>query len=137
MLRLLPVVVYIGFIVFCLIDCIQTPEEEVRNLPKVVWVILILLFEIIGSVAWLVAGRPQRRRAATAGWPAPRAGSFPEYQRPRATMAPDDDPEFLRTLKSTNDDHERLLKKWEDDLKRREGELRDDQPDDGSAAPKP
>ena len=39
-------------------------------------------------------------------------------------MAPDDDPEFLRSLKKRNQEHDDFRRKWEEDLKRREDELR-------------
>ena len=126
LLRFLPFFLEIGLLVFCLIDCIQTPPEDCRNLGKGWWVLLILFFPIIGGVAWLVAGRPQRSRYQ--GW---RQGSgFPEYDRPRPhTRAPDDDPEFIRGMKRVNDEHEETLRKWEEDLRRRESELRrDDDP---------
>jgi Phospholipase_D-nuclease N-terminal len=115
--------------IYALVDCIQTDAAEVRNLPKFLWILLILLFWIVGPIAWLVAGRP---RAETAGRgrssrPTRRPG-FPEHQPP-PTLAPDDDPEFLSQLGRANADHEQMLKKWEDDLRRREEELRKEQGD--------
>jgi hypothetical protein len=59
-------------------------------------------------------------------WPYRTAG-YPEYERPDhlRPRAPDDNPEFLAKLKKDNSDHERLLRTWEDDLRRREEQLRD------------
>jgi hypothetical protein len=111
----------IGMVVFCLIDCVQTPEYSVRNLPKWAWIVLILLFEVIGCVAWLVAGRPSaadRQREYPTGSPEH------DRQRPRRDTAPDDDPEFLRELGRVNTEHEQTLGQWEADLRRREEELR-------------
>ncbi len=82
MSRALSLLAVIGFLVFCLVDCFQTPEERVRNLPKVIWVLLILVVPVAGGVAWLVAGR------TTAHPPGPG----------RRPMAPDDDDDFLRGL---------------------------------------
>ena len=62
MFRGLPVLIEICLFVYCLIDAIQTPSDEMRNLPKVTWVILIILVPFIGSIAWLVAGKPNSRR---------------------------------------------------------------------------
>ena len=44
MLRFAPylAIFEIGLLVYCLIDAIQTPDAEVRNLPKIVWILLIL-----------------------------------------------------------------------------------------------
>lgn len=46
-------------VVYCVLNVITTPEDEVRNLPKLLWLLLVLLFPIVGGIAWLVAGRPQ------------------------------------------------------------------------------
>ena len=56
-------------------------------------------------------------------------------ERPRS-VAPDDDPEFLAKLAKDNSDNADFLKKWEDDLKRREQELRDPGEGDESETPK-
>ncbi|WP_412541823.1 PLD nuclease N-terminal domain-containing protein [Longispora sp. K20-0274] len=108
-------------LVYSAIDCITTPEHEIRNLPKVAWILLILLFSPVGWIAWFVAGRPTSASPARSTW-APGNG-FPERERPRS-LAPDDDPEFLRGLAKQNRDDEKLLKDWEADLRRREEELR-------------
>jgi hypothetical protein len=108
--------------VFCVIDLIQTRDDEVRNLPKIAWLILILLFPPIGSIAWLVAGRPQ----AGARRPAPyerSASAFPEYDRPgrAAGTTAESDEEFLRKIRERAEEQRR--KAAEDKLRREaEGE---------------
>ena len=138
--RGLPLLLELGLLVYCLVDCVQTPDGAHRNLPKWGWIVLILLLPLIGSIAWLVAGRPDRRRADVP-WPSTRTAGFPEYERPRAgrgrSLAPDDDPEFLAGLAARREDEQRLTA-WEQDLRRREEELRrpPTRPDDeGPAAP--
>ena len=95
--RGLPVLLELGLTIFCLIDCIQSPEISIRNLSKWLWIVLILLFPLVGSIAWLVAGRPSpahRRDDYMTG--------YPEYQRDRmAPLGPDDDPAYLRELGNT------------------------------------
>ncbi|MET7390009.1 PLD nuclease N-terminal domain-containing protein [Streptomyces sp. NPDC005529] len=125
MLRYLPFLLVLALWIYAFIDCLNTPEEEVRGLPKVVWVIIILLFGevLVGPVAWLVAGRNRR---GPAGGVASSEGS--RGQRARF-VAPDDNPEFLDSLKAENrkDEGRRdetLLKDWEADLRRREEELK-------------
>ncbi|MBL1094207.1 MULTISPECIES: PLD nuclease N-terminal domain-containing protein [Streptomyces] len=123
MLRYLPFLLVLALWIYAFIDCLNTPESQVRGLPKVVWVIVILLFGevLIGPIAWLVAGK---QRYAVAGG----GGSTPsEWHRNHSTakwVAPDDNPEFLRSLKEENKKDEALLKDWEADLRRREEELR-------------
>ncbi|MEV7686646.1 PLD nuclease N-terminal domain-containing protein [Streptomyces bungoensis] len=94
MLRYLPFLLVLALWIYAFVDCLNTPEEEVRHLPKVVWVIVILLFGevLVGPVAWLLTGRVRR---------APTGGSTPsQWQRDGAArwVAPDDNPEFLRSL---------------------------------------
>jgi hypothetical protein len=117
----LPVLLEVGLLIFCLIEAIQTPADEIRGLSKGWWIVLIIFVPLVGGIAWLVAGRPVRHRT-TNQW---RMGSgFPEYERNRAPRGPDDDPEFLSEIGKVNDEQEETLKKWEADLKRREAEQR-------------
>ena len=120
MLRYLPFLLVLALWIYAFIDCLNTPEEQVRGLPKVIWVIIILLFGevLVGPVAWLVAGKVRQ---------APAGGATPsEWHRSHRTefVAPDDNPEFLKSLKADNKKDEALLKDWEADLRRREEELR-------------
>lgn len=96
--------VEICLLVYCVLNVITTPDHEVRNLPKMVWLLLVLFFPLVGGIAWLACGRPQRpqRSLPYKG----NAGSVPaEYDRPgRATAwSPDDDAAYLRSLKERAD----------------------------------
>lgn len=84
--RLLLFVVPVVLAVIALISCISADEDELRGLPKIVWVLVILLFPLVGSIVYFLAGRPRR---------VPAAGPRPAPPRP---VAPDDDPDFLRSL---------------------------------------
>jgi hypothetical protein len=90
----------LALFIYCVVNVIQTPEAQVRNLPKVVWLLIVLFFPLVGSVAWLVAGRPDSGRARPAAYERP-APTFPEYDRPgRAAAAdPAKDEEFLRQVR--------------------------------------
>lgn len=85
MLRYLPVLLSLALTIYCVVDALQTEETAVRALPKIAWLVLILLFPLVGPVAWLIAGRPPRRPRRTP-------------PRPRGPMGPDDDPDFLRGI---------------------------------------
>ncbi|WP_091673614.1 PLD nuclease N-terminal domain-containing protein [Micromonospora auratinigra] len=108
--------------VCALISCLSAEEGEIRALPRIAWVLIILFFPLVGSIAWFVAGRePHGRRPRTA-WPV--GNGFAESER-RRPVAPDDDPEFLsRLAERTRRDDQELLRRWEDDLRRREEQLR-------------
>jgi len=84
--RIIPILIVLGVTIYALIDCARTPQEEVRNLPKWAWLLLIIFFETIGGIAWLIAGRPKIIGSGT-GIP----------KKPRI-IPPDDDPDFLRSI---------------------------------------
>ena len=131
--RGLPVLLELGLLIYCLIDAIQSPDADIRGLPKWGWLLFIIFLPIVGSVTWLLVGRPVPgyRGASKPGY----SPGFPEHERnlwapgqaaTAGSSAPDDDPEFLRELDKLNSDyeHEQTLKQWEADLKRREEDLR-------------
>jgi hypothetical protein len=45
---------------YCILDVIATNESPIRNLPKVVWHLFVILVPTVGSIAWLLPGRPQK-----------------------------------------------------------------------------
>jgi hypothetical protein len=133
-LYLLIIGLEILLVVLALISCLSAEAGEVRVLPRPVWVVVILLFPLIGSVVYFLAGRPQP--AETGGGGVLARSGHPASPRP---PAPDDDPDFLRTIdRRTRAANEERLQRWEDDLRRREEELRkrnnplDDPPADRS-----
>ena len=85
MLRVLPVLIGLGLAIYALVDCIQTDESKVRGLPKVFWIILIVLITFVGPIAWLIAGK-ERTLPGRGG------------RQRRGPIGPDDDPDFLRGL---------------------------------------
>ncbi|KQW47773.1 hypothetical protein ASC77_15210 [Nocardioides sp. Root1257] len=105
--------------VFCLVDAIGAPADRIRNLPKVGWILLILFFPLIGSVAWLVAGRPDNAGARRSAYERQQPG-FPEYDRPgrAAAVDPEKDAEFLRGVRERAE----AQRKAYDEQKKRERE---------------
>jgi hypothetical protein len=87
MARVLLFIVPLAITIYAVIDAIQTEETSVRYLPKLIWILLILLFTPIGGIAWLVTGRQRGTQSGRRG---------PNY--PAAPRGPDDDPDFLRNL---------------------------------------
>ena len=85
MLRVLLTFATIGLLLYALIDCIRTDDSLVRGLPKILWILLIVLAWIVGPLAWIVAGRN-------------RSSGPPQRPVRRGPLAPDDDPDFLREL---------------------------------------
>ncbi|MFC0552019.1 PLDc N-terminal domain-containing protein [Planotetraspora thailandica] len=89
----------LAFWLYCLFDVITSPEQEVRRLPKVLWVVIVVLLAALGGLLWVLLGRP-RQGDSVAGMyggygMAEHLSPAPEAEAPRG---PDDDPEFLRSL---------------------------------------
>jgi len=45
---------------YCIFDVLTTDTEGIRNLPKWLWLIIVVLFPDIGAMAWRMLGRPQK-----------------------------------------------------------------------------
>jgi Phospholipase_D-nuclease N-terminal len=136
---LLPLVLLLdlGVMVAALYDCITTDASVMRNLPKSGWILVILLFSGVGGLMWFIAGRPESGAELTSqpdtNHPAGRAlraqaastDTEEMPRQPRRPVAPDDDPDFLRSLADTarRADEDRL-RRWEADLRLREERLR-------------
>jgi hypothetical protein len=102
--------------VFCIFDVIATDDALIRNLPKGLWLMIVIFLPDIGSLAWLLLGRPMY-----AGW---RPGDTTR-RTPKRVLGPEDRPDFPSTrptaLPSSREDR---LAAWEEQLRRREEELR-------------
>lgn len=120
MLRALIYLLPLALTIFAFIDCLNTPEDEAKHLPKVAWVFIILLFWIVGPIVWLAAGKTRR---------APAGGASSRGRR-STWVAPDDNPDFLKSLKDEKPlkdgarSDEARLDEREADLRRREEELK-------------
>ncbi|MEO3851451.1 PLD nuclease N-terminal domain-containing protein [Streptomyces sp. B8F3] len=99
MLRYLPLMILLGVVIYALIDCATTKKEDAKHLPKIAWLILIVLFPLLGSIGWLLAGR-NRRRPAGGGSGGGTGGAG--GGRRTTWVAPDDNPEFLKKLGDEN-----------------------------------
>lgn len=95
--------------IFSIFDVIGSEETLVRNLPKTVWLLLVIFVPPIGPIAWLIMGRPQNisfRPGAT------------DYRGSRRPVGPEDDASFQAEIEK------RRLQKWEQELRRREEEVK-------------
>jgi hypothetical protein len=86
-MRFLPGILLVVLLVYCWIEIAQSDPRQVRQLSRGLWAVIVLI-PLGGPIAWLVYGRPNGEQVAQA---APRP-------RPRV-VAPDDDPDFLRSLR--------------------------------------
>ncbi|GAA3430572.1 PLDc N-terminal domain-containing protein [Kutzneria kofuensis] len=95
--------------IFCLVDVIVTDDSVCRHLPKMLWLLVVLLLPLVGSILWLAVGKP---RFQTRGYPTRGTSQFPEYDRPGRHVAgnPDDDAEFLRRCRERAEEQRRRAK---------------------------
>jgi hypothetical protein len=109
----------LGMWIFCVIDVLLTPESACRSLPKLAWVFLVLLLPLVGSIAWLVAGR-QWNRAGTAQRTGSRVGANERSSR-YVPANPDDDEEFLAGLRLRAEEQRRRAREQQE-RDRRDGD---------------
>jgi hypothetical protein len=101
------------FWIWALLDCIATDSALCRNLPKPMWVILVLILPDIGALAWVLLGRPER-----ANW---RPGST-DYAKPRRPVGLEDSPRYDATPTISDRrsaELNRELERWENEQRSR------------------
>ena len=147
----------LGLWIYCILDVIATEESLMRSLPKGLWLVIVIVLPDVGSIAWLVLGRPER-----AGWRPGDTTRRKPFSTRFVVRGPDDDPNFTpwpppgspRSATPSSrpsagpDDAKRAelerreqalknkeLEAWEADLARREAEL-DKKKGDGFEGPR-
>jgi hypothetical protein len=73
------------FWVFSIVDAAAQPAARHRGVGKPVWVVLTIVFPVVGGALWFAVGRVSARRLRT--------------------IAPDDDADFLRGLGGSTPSH--------------------------------
>jgi hypothetical protein len=109
-------VVLFGFWIWAILDVIATPGDTCRNLPKVAWLIVVVVLADIGAVAWLLLGRPPRGAARTRP---------SDYRAARRPIAVEDEPRFLPAPAMTDrrsQELDRQLDEWEAEQRRKRAE---------------
>jgi hypothetical protein len=83
-------VAWIVLTVFTTVYAASANAREVRVLSKPIWIVLCIFVPVFGALLYLTIGRPLGKR------------------KPTITIAPDDDPDFLRRLAEQlkNDDED-------------------------------
>lgn len=100
---------------YCVFDVIATDESRVQHLPKLPWLLIVLLFPVIGAVAWLVLGRPYGASFRPGGPPRPTWA--PPQNLPRHRLPTED----LPPLES----REEALRRYYEEKEKREREIRE------------
>jgi hypothetical protein len=113
----------VGFLVlwiYCIYDVITTDDALVQHLPKLVWLLIVVLLSDLGSLLWLAFGRPRiwHRRAQD---PTRRAAY--ESSRPPGALEEARPPTAKNPIVQYREE-QALLRLREEQLNRREEELR-------------
>jgi hypothetical protein len=97
---------------WALYDVITVEPSQARHLPKILWIIVVIIFippAPLGAVLWVLLGRPRQPTATTSGRPAaPR----------RVRRAPEPEPDADRHAQRVVTDRrsaelDRMLEEWE------------------------
>ena len=112
----------IALMIGALIDIITRDSALVKHLPKMVWIIIVILLPLIGSVLWFAIGREY----GEGGIQIPR---MQREQRPaaptRVRQAPPAPPTDTRTTEQQIADLDREIEEWrlreEIEKRKREG----------------
>jgi hypothetical protein len=144
---------------YVILEVLTTDSSLCRNLPKPLWAVIVILLPSVGSIAWLIAGRPQNKAFGIGGGayspnrpstyrPPPRGiedradwASISDklVHGPGATPDPAEVEAEKQRVRDAADARVRKLREWESQLIRREKELDDrrreqreqkDQPDE-------
>jgi hypothetical protein len=109
LLRALLILGVLALWIYGIVDVIATRKRRPQALPKWAWLPIVVLVPVLGSLAWLLLGRPEGGGLRPGGSP----------DRARAPRAPEDSPEFLDRL-----NHEIRRQRLRDELRRikRDGE---------------
>jgi phospholipase D-like protein len=118
--------------VWAIFDVITTQESDVQNLPKMIWLLIVLLIPPIGPLAWLLLGRPRSASFRVgSGRPMRSAPEPPPAPLPERWISDED---YHRKREEAIERHqaerEVELRKREEELRRREEEVRRREQDD-------
>ena len=97
------IVLILALTIYSLLDCARTPEESMpARMPKLLWIVIIVMVTVIGPIAWIIVSRVKAAEDRDGAveptvWSSKDGTRFRRAERPRP-VAPDDDPEFLRGL---------------------------------------
>ncbi|SMG43257.1 Phospholipase_D-nuclease N-terminal [Agreia pratensis] len=64
--------VLLALMIGALVDIILRRDDQVKHLPKVVWVLLVVFLPLIGSILWFTIGREYSQSVNLGGFGDPR-----------------------------------------------------------------
>lgn len=95
----------IALMIGALVDIITREDSQVRFLPKMAWIIIVILLPLIGSLLWFAIGREY----SDAGLRMPRMARRVQHPSPPAAPSP---PADTRTTEQQIADLDREIEEW-------------------------
>jgi hypothetical protein len=93
--------------IWALVDCITTDSEMCRNLPKGMWLIIVLLLFDLGAILWVLLGRPANKHWRPSTGPT-------DYSAPRRPLGAEDRTGFSGEVSDRRSaELDRRLEAWE------------------------
>ena len=118
-------ILMLALLIGALIDIITRRDDQVKHLPKVFWIILVILIPLAGSLIWFLVGREYDGEGIRLSRPARKRR--PEHPTPAGPSIPVD----TRTTEQQIADLDREIEEWRlrEEIEKRKKEQ------GGSAAP--
>lgn len=104
----------VALMVFALIDVITSDDWQIRHLPKLFWILLIVFLPLIGSIIWLVVGKD---RGAGVDH-----GSFGDPRRAPANPAPELDDDTAIEQEIAYHEKQAEIRRLEAELRQKRGD---------------
>jgi cytochrome c-type biogenesis protein CcmH/NrfG len=117
----LPLILLTVFVV-ALVDVILRRDDQVRYLPKLAWVLIVILLPLIGSVLWFTVGReyqPRPSRPRTVGMPGQHRPSAQAPSAPAPSAGSTEAQLAALEREIEEADRARTIRRLEDELRRR------------------
>jgi hypothetical protein len=54
-------------VVAALVDIITRPDSSIQHLPKIVWILLVIVLPVIGGILWFAVGRSYQPAGGNGG----------------------------------------------------------------------
>ena len=84
MVRALLILLPLVLTLYTFVDCAMRDDSQIKKIPKLGWLLVILFLQPIGGIVYLAIGRVRKLRG-------PKPGK-------KRILPPDDDPDFLRSI---------------------------------------
>ncbi|KQZ22211.1 MULTISPECIES: PLDc N-terminal domain-containing protein [Microbacterium] len=125
-------ILVIALMVGALVDIIKRDDSQVRYLPKMAWIIIVILLPLIGSLLWFAIGREYSEAGLRI--PRMRASARPTNRRPDPAPTPSM-PVDTRSTEQQIADLDREIEEWRlrQEIERRRREDGDPSAGSGSA----